>query len=467
MKTTIFVFAALMLLWVESKNDLLLGGKGKKIAPKTSISDGEMLDSVQYRTFQYFWKGGEPNSGMAPERIHMNEIYPENDKNIIAVGGSGFGIMAMLVGCERGFITRDQLLERLTQIINFLGKADRFHGAFPHWINGETGKVKPFTPKDDGGDIVETAYLMQGLLAVKQYYSSGNSLEKALAKRIDNLWREVEWSWYQNGKPVLYWHWSPNFAWEMNFPIKGYNECLIAYILGASSPTHPIAPSAYHKGWARDGKIKGHHEKYGYVLDLNHNDSEEYGGPLFWAHYSYLGLDPRELKDEYADCWKNNVSQVMIDYRYCVENPMHFKGYGENCWGLTASYSIPDYERVKIKQPEFSKDPDVGYEAHKPGLDHGVISPTAALSSFPYAPEEAMKACRNFYQNLGDRIWGPYGFYYAFSEEYGWFPKKYLAIDQGPIVVMIENYRSGLLWKLFMKDKDVQNGLKKLGFNFK
>lgn len=466
MKTTVFVLSVLMLLCIGSKNDFLFGKKENIPVKQKTITDEQMLDSVQYRTFQYFWSGSEPNSGLAPERIHMNNVYPENDKNIIATGGSGFGIMGMLAACERDFITRDQLVRRLTQIVNFLEKAERFHGAYPHWINGETGKVKPFTPKDNGGDIVETAYLFQGLLAVKQYYLTSNSQEKLLANRIDKLWRGVEWSWYQNHKPVLYWHWSPNYAWQMNFPIEGYNECLIAYILGASSPTYPISPDAYHKGWARDGKIVGHHEKYGYTLVLNHNDSEEYGGPLFWSHYSYLGLDPRKLKDKYADYWKHNISHVMIDYRYCVENPLHFKGYGENCWGLTASYSIPEYEKVKVNRPKFAEDPEVGYEAHKPGVDHGVISPTAALSSFPYAPEEAVNACRYFYQNLGDRIMGEYGFYDAFSEEYGWYPKKYLAIDQGPVIVMIENYRSGLLWKLFMRDKDIQNGLKRLGFSY-
>lgn len=466
MKTTVFVFSVLMLLWVGSKNDFLFGKKESIPEKQHPMTDDQMLDSVQYHTFQFFWRGSEPNSGLAPERIHMNNVYPQNDKNIIATGGSGFGIMGMLAACERGFITRDQLLSRLTQVVSFLERAERFHGAYPHWINGETGKVKPFSPKDNGGDIVETAYLFQGLLAVKQYYLNGNNQGKSLAKRIDKLWREVDWKWYQNRKPVLYWHWSPNYRWEMAFPIEGYNECLIAYVLAASSPTYPISADAYHKGWARGGKINGYHQKYGYTLVLNHNGSEEYGGPLFWSHYSFLGLDPRKLKDKYADYWTHNVNHVMIDYQYCVENPMQFKGYGENCWGLTASYSIPDYEKVKVNRPRFPDDPDVGYEAHKPGTDRGVISPTAALSSFPYAPEEAMNACRHFYENLGSRIMGQYGFYDAFSEEYGWYPRKYLAIDQGPIFVMIENYRSGLLWKLFMSDKDVQNGLKKLGFSY-
>lgn len=446
---------------------LLTNVNNASIHKNLSLTDDQLLDSVQYRTLQYFWKGAEPNSGMAPERINMNNIYPENDKNIVTTGGTGFGIMSILAGYQRRFITREQLVQRLTKIVGFLEKADRFHGVWPHWINGETGMVKPFSQKDDGGDIVETAYLMQALLCVKQYYQLGNYEEKHLAQRIDKLWKEVEWNWYQkNGSPVLYWHWSPKYQWAMNFPIHGYNECLIAYVLAASSPTYPINPDAYHKGWALEGKIKGHHEKYGYVLDLNHIDSQEYGGPLFWAQYSYLGLDPRQVKDEYADYWKNNVAQVMIDYRYCIENPNHFKGYSDNCWGLTASYSIPDWNTVKAKHTMFSANPPVSYEAHKPQLDRSVISPTAALSSFPYAPGPCMKACRHFYEDLSARLMGPYGFYDAFSEEYNWFPQKYLAIDQGPIVVMIENYRSGLLWKLFMQDKDVQNGLKRLSFTY-
>jgi hypothetical protein len=352
------------------------------------------------------------------------------------------------VGIERGFITRKEGIKHLDKIAGFLEKADRFHGAWPHWMYGETGNVKPFGVKDDGGDIVETAYLVQGLICAKNYLKQDVPIEKELAAKLARLCNEVEWSWYQNGKPALYWHWSPTHNWEMNFAIEGYNECLIAYVLGASSPNYPLSPDAYHKCWARNGAINGETTKYGYILKLKHNGAQEYGGPLFWVHYSYLGLDPRNLKDEYASYWDENRNQVLIDYEYCVENPKKFKGYGPDCWGLTASYSVK------------------GYNAHMPSNDLGVISPTAALSSFPYTPEESMHAARYFYNKLGDKLWGPYGFYDAFSETENWFPQRYLAIDQGPIVVMIENYRSQLFWKLFMKDKDVQNGLTKLGFTF-
>jgi len=423
--------------------------KGKKGPDKmTRISDDSLLTLIQHQTFKYFWDGAEPNSGMARERFHTNDVYPENDKNVVTTGGSGFGIMSVLVAVERHFITRDAGVERLVKITGFLEKADRFHGAWPHWLFGETGKVKPFGGKDNGGDIVETAYLVQGLICAKNYLKNDLPKEKQLAGKIEKLCREVEWSWYQNGKPALYWHWSPTYKWEMNFAIEGYNECLIAYVLGASSPTYPLSPEAYHKCWARSGKINGETTKYGYTLKLKHNGAPEYGGPLFWSHYSYLGLNPSNLKDRYANYRDETRNHVLIDYRYCVENPKKFKGYGPDCWGLSASYSLK------------------GYDAHMPSNDKGVISPTAALASFPYTPKESMRAARYFYEKLGDKLWGQFGFYDAFSETENWYPSRYLAIDQGPIVVMIENYRSQLLWKLFMQDKDVQNGLTKLGFTF-
>jgi hypothetical protein len=403
---------------------------------------------VQRTTFQYFWDGAEPVSGLGRERFHVDGNYPDNDKSIVTIGGSGFGVMGILVGIERGFITRQQGVQRLEKIVSFLEKADRFHGAWPHWLNGETGKVKPFGRKDNGGDLVETSFMLQGLLSVRQYLKNGNDNEKTLANRIDKLWKDVDFNWYRNGKNVLYWHWSPTYAWEMNFPVTGYNECLIMYVLGASSPTHGIPAEVYHEGWAQNGKINHTTTKYGHTLTLSHNGAQEYGGPLFWSHYSYLGLDPHGLKDRYADYWKENQNHVLIDYEWCVENPKHFKGYGPDSWGLTSSYSVK------------------GYSGHAPGMqrDLGVISPTAALSSMPYTPDKSMRAMKHWYNDLGEKVYGIYGFYDAFSETDNWFPKRYLAIDQGPIVVMMENYRSALLWNLFMSCPEVQQGLKKLGF---
>ena len=422
----------------------------KKIASANTLPPTykNLFTEVQRATFQYFWEGAEPKSGLARERFHVDNNYPQNDKNVVTSGGGGFGVMAILVGIEQGFITRQQGLERLLQIVTFLETADRFHGAWPHWWNGETGKVKPFSKKDDGGDLVESSFMLQGLLTVRQYFKDGNADEKKLATRIDKLWKEVDFNWYRNGKNVLYWHWSPNYGWDMNFAVTGYNECLIMYVLAASSPTHATPAEVYHEGWAQKGKINSSTTKYGHTLNLSHNGAAAYGGPLFWSHYSYLGLDPRGLKDRYANYWEENKSHTLINYSWCVENPKNYKGYNDSSWGLTSSYSVD------------------GYAGHAPGLENdlGVISPTAALSSMPYTPDQSMRVIKYWMDTYGDKVYGPYGFYDAFSETANWFPKRYLAIDQGPIVVMMENYRTGLLWKLFMSCPEIQSGLKKLGF---
>lgn len=413
---------------------------------KPSISDDELMDMVQRQTFEYFWSGAEPVSGLARERIHLDNIYPAHDKDIITTGGSGFGLMAVLVGVERGFITRQQGLERFEKAVDYLASADRFHGAWPHWLLSN-GKTTPFSTKDEGGDLVETAFLIQGLLTVKQYFKNGSEREQKLAQKIQKLWEEVEWDWYtKGGENVLYWHWSPNYEWEMNFPVGGYNEALIMYVLGASSPTHPITKEVYEKGWGRNGEIAKSIMYYDLDTELNHYEHDTSPvGPLFWAHYSYLGLNPNGLTDQYGDYWKLNTNHALIHYKHCVENPKGYKGYGENYWGLTSSYSVD------------------GYAAHRPDKDLGVISPTAALSSMPYTPKESMQFLRHLYVDQ-DSLVGKFGPFDAFSHEKNWFLPRYLAIDQGPIPVMIENYRSGLFWKLFMTNEDVQKGLKKLDF---
>lgn len=307
------------------------------------ISDEALMDTLQRRTFNYFWEGAEPNSGLACERIHIDGIYPEDDQNVVTTGGSGFGIMAVLAGIDRGYVTREEGLARMERIVSFLETADRFHGAYPHWWFGDTGRVKPFGQKDNGGDLVETAFLMQGLLAVHQYYINGSPAEQALAGRIDTLWREVDWNFYRrNDQNVLYWHWSPEYGWEMNFPVHGYNECLIMYILAAASPTHSIPAAVYHEGWAEKGAIVDPHKVEDIELHLRYQGCE--AGPLFWAHYSFLGLDPTNLSDKYCPGYFNEMRNLtLINRAYCIRNPKQWKGFGPDCWGLTASYSVNGY----------------------------------------------------------------------------------------------------------------------------
>lgn len=440
-KTAItFVLAALFIGCKDSNSQSQINSK---------MDQNALLDKVQQQTINYFWKEADKTkSGLAPERVHMDNVYPQNDANVITTGGSGFGLMAILAGIERGFIAKDEAFHRFQRIVDFLEKADRFHGAWPHWMDGNTGKVVPFSKFDDGGDLVETAFLVQGLLSVQAYYKDGNEQEKELAAKIQKLWEEVEWDWYtkEGTEDALYWHWSPNNGWKMNFRVGGYNECLIMYVLAASSPTHPIEPKVYHTGWARDGGIVSDETMYQMptVLDYyEHNDAKI--GPLFWAHYSYLGLNPHKIKDQYANYWTLTQNHAKIQLAYAIDNPENHQAYGETMWGLTSSYSMK------------------GYAGHRPGNDLGVIAPTAALSSFPYTPEASMKMLENLYENYPQYI-GAYGPYDAFSIENNWMLPRYLAIDQGPIPVMIENYRSALLWNLFMSHSDVENGLRKLGF---
>jgi len=393
-------------------------------------SDTELLDNVQKASMNYMWEGADPTTGMAYERIHMDNDYGYNDPAVLTTGGSGFGIAGLVAAMDRGFISRTEGVERLHTIVSFLKKADRFHGVWPHWLKAD-GKVVPFSTKDNGGDLVESSFLMEGLLIARQYMDSNVTREKELIDAINVLWQDMEFDWYRrDGQNVLYWHWSPNYGWDMNMPIQGPNEALIIYVLAASSPTHSVPKECYTQGWCRNGAMRY---------------SEENDDPLFWTHYSYIGLCPKGLSDAYANYWNVVCDHAKANYTYCVSNPKNYKNYSASCWGLTAGYS-PD-----------------GYAAHAPNNDLGVITPTAALSSMPYTPNESLIFLR-YLNARKDQLWGKYGYYDGFSDSKGWYCTRYLAIDQLTIAPMIENYRSGLLWQLFMSCPEIQNGLTRLGF---
>jgi hypothetical protein len=405
----------------------------------TQVSDSALLTLVEQQTFKYFWEFGHPVSGLARERTSSNDV--------VTTGGSGFGIMAMLVAVQRNFITRAAALARMDTILSFLTKkVSRYHGAFPHWINGATGATVPFGQQDDGGDIVETAYMMQGLLCARQYFNSTNDANEInLRSDINSLYNGVEWNWYrQNNQNVITWNWSPDYNWAINVPVRGWDEALITYVLAASSnvAANRIPKVVYDDGWANNGGEVNGHSFYGIQLPLG----PDYGGPLFFAHYSFLGINPHNLTDAYANYWQQDTAHAMINYSYCADNPKHNYGYSNLCWGLTAS------------------DISGGYDASSPTNDLGVIAPTAAISSLPYTPVQSMNAMRFFYYKLGDKVWGQYGFIDAFNLTSIWFDSDCLAIDQGPEIVMIENYRTGLLWNLFMSCPEIKTGMMSLGF---
>ena len=411
-----------------------------------AMTDDELLTMLQEECFRYYWDEAGPDSGMARENI------PGNDR-IVATGASGFGIMALIVGTDRGFVTRDQGRERLEKIVTFLEKAPRYHGAWSHFMDDQTGATLPvFGMFDDGGDLVETAFLMQGLLVARQYFSHSDSAEKSLHDRITKLWESVEWDWYQRNPQSdgLYWHWSPDWNWEINHKLTGFNEVMIVYLLAVASPTHSVAPDLYYTGWTdnaannpKNDFLDGH-TYFGIKLDVGTKE----GNPLFFAHYSYMAFDPHGLRDKFVDYFQNNRNLALINRAWCIENPEKHKGYGPDSWGLTASDG-PD-----------------GYVPNAPDKDDdvGTMTPTGALSSFPYTPEASMLALKHFYRDLGDRLWGAYGPRDAFNLDQNWFAPIFMGLNQAPIVVMTENYRTGLIWKLFMSNPEVQPMLTKIGF---
>jgi hypothetical protein len=434
----------------------------KTVGIINNLSNEDLLETIQRQTFRYFWHYAHPNGGMARERsntvkadFYLDYINEANDEpnlskgtfgpEACAVGGTGFGILATIVAVERNWISREAALDRLMQIVDFLAKADSYHGIYPHFINGDTGRAIAFDRLDDGADIVETAYLMMGLLSARAYFNGDSAKERYLVKRINEMWTAANWSWHVNNDNRLLWHWSPRNGFDRNFPVRGWNEALITYIIAASSSRHPISREVYEKTWVGTRNWRNGKSYYGYNLPLGNSNG---GGPLFFSQYTFMGVDPNNLTDDHGiDYAEQTRNHTLINRAYSIDNPKKYKGYGEKAWGLTAGDSVK------------------GYVAHSPEDDRGVIQPTAALSSMPYTPSFSIEALRYFYEEKGEKLWTNYGFLDGFSENFNWYASSHLAIDQGPIIVMIENYRSGLLWKIFMNIPEIQYGMKRLGFD--
>ena len=426
-------------------------GGGTEPPTSTVYTDPEILELTQRGTTKYFWEYAEVNSKLARERYHTDN--PGTDANVVTTGGSGFGLMTILVAIKNGYVSRAEAVSRLTISLNFLQNANRFHGAWPHWLNGSTGNVIPFSAMDNGGDLVETAFLAQGLICVREYFKNSTiSEEMALSQNADALWKGVEWKWYTKAENVLYWHWSPNYDFQINLKIQGYDETILTYVLAAASPNYSVGKSVYQQGWARNGSIKTSASQYGIPLIVNHNGANGTVGPMFFSQYSFLGLDPRGLSDEYVNYDNATTNHAKIMYQYCIANPKGWTGYSSKNWGLTASYSR-------------NIDGTTGYSAHQPNNDLGVISPTAAVSSIPYTPTESRSYLRFLYNENYSKYIGLAGPYDAYSIHYNWVTPRYLAIDQGTISPMIENHKSAFLWNLFMNAPDIKQGLIKLGFH--
>jgi hypothetical protein len=424
-------------------------------ATTKQMTDDELLTMLQEACFRYYWEGADPDSGMIRENL-------PGDDRIVATGATGFGIMALVVGVERGFITRAEGANRLSKIAAFLERAPRYHGAWSHFMDGKTGQSLPvFDMFDNGGDLVETAFLIEGLLTARAYFHGPSPQETVLYQQITRLWQGVEWDWYRKSPEgeAIYWHWSPDWTWHINHRLTGFNEVMIVYLLAIASPTHALPADFYYSGWAGQseaavnyrrgwgGNTDGDHYANGHTyFGIKLDVGVGRGGPLFFTHYSYMGFDPHSLTDLYTNYFENNRNMARINLAYSIENPGHHKGYGAAAWGLTAC------------------DGPLGYNAQSPELkeDLGNITPTGALASFPYTPEASMAALKHYYRDLGDRLWGIYGPRDAFNPDQDWYSPIYMGLNQAPITVMIENYRTGLVWKLFQSNPEIQGMLEKL-----
>jgi len=425
-------------------------------AATREMTDDELLDMLQEAAFRYYWEASGANTGMAHENL-------PGDDRIVATGATGLGISALVAAVHRKFITRDQGLGRLEKLLSFLERAPRYHGAWSHYYNDETGETMPlFGMYDNGGDIIETSYVIQGLLTARGYFDRKDARESSLRERITALWEAVEWDWFRMtpDSPYLYWHWSPQWGHRIQHPLIGFNETVPTYLFAIASPTHPVPASMYYSGWASqeqraqdyrqgwsgspDGRLYANgNTYYGIKLDVGVST----GGPLFFIHYIFMGFDPRELRDRYTDSYFENSRHIAeISRAYCIANPKGFKGYGANAWGLTASFGFNGYTTPAPDQWN----------------DEGTITLTGALASFPYTPEASMAAFKHFYRDLGAELWGIYGPRDNYNPSQDWLAYHYMGLNQAPIVAMVENHRSGVLWRAFMSNPEIGEMLKKL-----
>ncbi|MBX3431936.1 MAG: hypothetical protein KF847_01185 [Pirellulales bacterium] len=423
-------------------------------ATTRAMADDELLTMVQRACFRFYWEAAHPDAGLGLE------ILP-GDEHLVALGGSGFGVMALMVGAERGFAPREAIAERMVRIVRFLKSADRFHGVWPHFLDGRTGKTIPFFGKyDNGGDLVETAFMVQGLLAARQYFDHDTPAEREIRETATQLWREVEWDWHRKtpAGPVLYWHWSPDAAWHISHPLVGWNESIIVYLLAIASPTHGVPAEMFHTGfagteplhveyrrnWSRttdgDQYVNGK-EYYGHKIDVGCGN----GGELFFNQFSFLGFDPRGKRDKYANYFRNNRNIALASRAYAIDNPLGRAGYGPDCWGRSAGVNS-------------------GGGRALPRDDNGTICCSAALGVYPFTPDESLAALKHFYRKLGDKCWGAYGFHDGFNETEDWFDEVYMALNQAQITVMIENHRTGLVWEKFMANPEIAPMLTAVGF---
>lgn len=392
------------------------------------------MNEQQQKVVNYFFTGANEQTGMA--------LNSSSNKTILTTGATGFGIMNLIIGVERGWINREEAARQIVKITRFLKRADRFAGAWAHWYKPD-GRMVPFGSQMQAGEIVETAFMMGGLLTASEYFTGGSDDEKEIRKATEEFWNSIEWNHFVKDG-MLYWIWHQDKN-SYELPLVGWNETLLVYILAMAAPdAHKVSPDIYKNCWQGYNFANLTRKTYGYSLPLGTDDN---GGPLFLSQYSFLGLDPRYMQDQYAFYWTQNVSHTLINRHYCVyEAPKEYR-YSEYDWGLTACEGCGEH-------------PD--YMSRDPKNDDGIIAPTAALSAFPYTPFYSTQVLLNLKNNYSD-LNGKYGFGVSYCPADKSVGKNYLAMEHAPIAIMMENYRSGLIWKLLMQNEHVQKGLQLAG----
>lgn len=422
------------------------GGGGEE----TEI-DEAVLDDIQRRHFKYFWELTNSVNGLVPDRAN-----PANNTAASSIAATGFGLTAYIVGVERGFITRQQAAERTLTTLRFFADAPQssastdvtgYKGFFYHFLNRDTG----YRDKADTElSTIDTALLLAGVLSSQSYFDGDNETETEIRELADRLYRAVEWKWAMNGGSKMTMGWSPENGF-LPHVWSGYNEAMILYILAFGSPdaSKKIDGSIWNNWTAT------------YHWDKFHGYDMVNFSPLFGHQYSHIWVDFKGIRDSYMrgkalDYFENSRRATMSNRAYCIANPKGFKGYGENIWGLTASDGPGGY---------FGKE---GYYARGASAlwiyDDGTIAPTAAGGSFPFTPEESYNALTAMKKYNGGVLWTQYGFWDAFNPQVDWVAEWWLGIDQGPILIMIENYRTGLVWNLMKKNPYIASGLKAAGF---
>lgn len=426
--------------------------------PERIATDNSFFDSLSHRTFNYFWDNADSLTGNQPDR------WPT--KGFSSIAATGFGLTSYLVGVNRGYISRDQAAERTLKTLRFFlhskkGSEDSgitgYKGFFYHFIDMRTGhrfqQVELST--------IDTGLLMAGILSCQSFFDRDDPEENEIRSLADSLFLAVDWNWSMNGKETMSMGWHPEKGF-LDASWRGYNEGMILYVMGLGSTSHPI-PQGSWEAWTKT-------YQWGNYFGQDHVNF----GPLFGHQYSHAFIDFKGIRDVYMqskgiDYFENSRRATLANRQYCISNPAGWKGYDKNVWGLTACDGPGNGDN---SNPNVSFD---GYNARGAAQwyvhDDGTIAPTAAGGSVPFAPEVCLPALSAMYKNHGDKIYGKYGFFDAFNLSIiqkdgteGWVDADYLGIDQGPILIQLENYRNHFVWDLMKKNKYIVAGLKKAGF---